>query len=166
LAIALAYHEPNVTIFAADLSLEAIALARRNIALHGLEDRIVVRHGDLFAPFSRGDFHGQMDLIVCNPPYISSSKVKTLPAEISQHEPTLAFDGGPLGVNILSRLLKEAPTFLKAESWLCFEIGLGQGDYFHRCLSRMTEFAQVERFADEKGATRALAAKTPPGPAG
>jgi release factor glutamine methyltransferase len=165
LALALAFHEPNATIFAADLSLEATALARRNVALHHMDDRVIVRDGDLFAPFSGEDFHGQVDLVVCNPPYVSSGKVKALPSEISQHEPALAFDGGPLGVTILSRLLKEAPAFLKPNSWLCFETGLGQGDHFRRSLSRIPEFSQVETFADENGATRALAAKTHSGPA-
>jgi len=160
LAIALAHHQPNALVFAVDLSPDAIALARRNVALHQLEDRILLRHGDLFAPFPKTDFHGQIDLVVCNPPYISSGKITKLPAEISQYEPRLAFDGGPFGVTLLTRLLREAPIYLKPESWLCFEIGLGQGDHFYRYLSRRPEFAHVETFSDETGAVRVLAART------
>ena len=71
---------------------------------------------------------GQVDLITCNPPYISSSKVGEMAQEISDFEPSLAFDGGPFGVNILRRLLKEGPPILRDGGYLAFEVGLGQGD--------------------------------------
>jgi release factor glutamine methyltransferase len=113
----------------------------------------------LFAPFSN-ELDGQVDLVVCNPPYISSNKVKTLPREIAAHEPQMAFDGGPLGVSLLSRLINESQRFLKCDSWLAFEVGVGQAPYFERTLRRMPGFSEVEGFPDESGIIRALAART------
>jgi release factor glutamine methyltransferase len=63
-------------------------------------------------------------MVVCNPPYISSQRVSEMPAEISDYEPTLAFDGGPFGLSILFRLITETPLYLKSGGWLCFEVGL------------------------------------------
>jgi release factor glutamine methyltransferase len=114
--------------------------------------------GDLFTPLSAEEFFQSFDMIVCNPPYISSAKVDGLPIETGAHEPRLAFDGGNFGVAILSRLIKEAPRLLKPESWLCFEVGLGQGSYFVRTLGKMTEFGGVETFTDSQGEIRAIAA--------
>jgi len=114
----------------------------------------------LFAPFADGRLGGKVDLVVCNPPYISSAKVKGLPTEISGFEPHLAFDGGSFGMDILGRLIKEAPLHLQAGSWLGFEVGLGQGGYLARCLRRMGPYTRVEECADPSGEVRALLANT------
>lgn len=127
LALAIAHHAPQAQVWGGDLSGEAVALARRNAQHLGLSQRVDFRVGDLFAPFDEPALRGQFDLIMCNPPYISSAKVDKLPAEIHQHEPRLAFDGGPLGVNVLRRLLREAALFLRPGGWLALEVGRGQG---------------------------------------
>ena len=86
-----------------------------------------------------------------------------MPDEISRFEPRLAFNGGAFGLDILSRLIKDAPRFLKPASWLCFEVGRGQGPYLARCLEKMPEYSCVQKSTDASGDVRALAARTRPG---
>jgi release factor glutamine methyltransferase len=160
LAVALASHEPACRIVASDLCEDAVVLARENSALHQLQDRIEFRIGDLFAPFAHGDFDGAMDLVVCNPPYLSSSKVNMLPREIGEFEPREAFDAGSFGLGIISRLISESPRFLKPSSWLCFEVGLGQGAFFLSRLKQVNAFRTVETAVDGAGETRVLIAGT------
>jgi release factor glutamine methyltransferase len=159
LALALAHHVPALAVHAADLSPEAVALARRNAEALGLADRVAFEAGDLLTPFDHAAFHGRVDLLTCNPPYISSGKVEAMPAEISAHEPRLAFDGGPLGVSLLSRLMQEAPRFVRGGGWLAFEVGLGQGAAMARRLRNDHRWGVVRELADDGGAVRALLAR-------
>ena len=159
LALALAYHEPKAKVFGADLSDEAVALARRNAQHLGLQDRVEFRAGDLLAPFDEPGFHGQVALLVCNPPYISSKKVDTMPGEIIGHEPRLAFDGGPLGIRIVERLMREAPRFLRGGSFLAFEVGLGQGPALAKRLAGNKNYAGHRLLKDEHGEVRVLIAE-------
>jgi release factor glutamine methyltransferase len=128
LALGIAHHAPQAQVWGGDLCSAAIALAQRNAQHLGMSERVDFRIGDLFAPFQDLGLRGQLDLIVCNPPYISSGKIDKLPAEIHGHEPRLAFDGGPLGINVLHRLLREAAVFLRPGGWLALEVGRGQGE--------------------------------------
>jgi len=116
---------PQSQVYAADLSEDAVALARENARHLQLHSRTEFGAGDLLAPFDKPELHGTIDLLTCNPPYISSAKVDHMHQEIAAHEPHLAFDGGPFGVNILMRLLQDAPRFLNHNGWLAFEVGLG-----------------------------------------
>jgi release factor glutamine methyltransferase len=84
--------------------------------------------------------------------------------EISGFEPEAAFNGGVYGVSILMKLLKNAPRFLKPDSWLGFEVGLGQGALTARQLEKNPAFSAVETCVDEAGEIRALFAKTKPAP--
>jgi release factor glutamine methyltransferase len=125
----------------------------------GLDQRVTFRAGDLLLPFDTPEFHSKVDLLVCNPPYISSGKVTEMPEEISQHEPSLAFDGGPLGIRILQRLITDAPRFLRGGGWLAFEVGLGQGRGVKRKLEQQPHFSDITEIADPHGDTRALLAR-------
>jgi release factor glutamine methyltransferase len=111
LAFAIAHHVPGAAVFAADISTEALDLAEHNRRHLGLA-QVDLRRGDLLEPFD-GGFDGTVDLVVCAPPYILSAKVEQMAPEIAAHEPRLAFDGGPLGVTILLRLLEESPRLLR-----------------------------------------------------
>jgi release factor glutamine methyltransferase len=158
LALALAHHTPRARVWAADLSETAVALAQRNAKNLSLDDRVTFRAGDLLAPFDTPEFHGKIDLLVCNPPYISSGKVDVMADEIIGHEPRLAFDGGPLGIRILQRLIAEAPRFLKANGVLAFEIGLGQARGIRKRLEQHGGYGNIGEIADRGGQTRALTA--------
>lgn len=159
LALTLAHAEPRAQVFAADLSEDAVGLAHRNAAHLGLQDRVHCRSGDLLEPFNEPAFHGQVDLLVCNPPYISSGKLETMPTEIVGFEPRLAFDGGPFGVRILQRLMREAPTYLRPAGWLAFEVGLGQGPAVIQWLNKAGHYDVVESAPDAEGQPRAIFAR-------
>jgi release factor glutamine methyltransferase len=162
LALALAHHAPHARVWAADLSETAVALAERNAKNLSLNDRVTFRAGDLLAPFDTPEFHGKTDLLVCNPPYISSGKVDVMASEIIGHEPRLAFDGGPLGIRILQRLIAEAPRFLKANGVLAFEIGLGQARGIRKRLEQHGDYTEIAEINDALGNTRALTARRAP----
>lgn len=158
LALALAHHEPGCQVFAADLSPEAVDLARRNARHVGLDASVDFRVGDLFAPFDHDSFCESVDMIVCNPPYISTQHILEMPEEIHAYEPQLAFDGGPFGVAIVFRLIKEAPRFLQPGAWLCFEVGLGQGELITRRIARTGAYTDIMPLSDMNGAIRAIMA--------
>jgi release factor glutamine methyltransferase len=161
LALACAVHEPRARVCGSDLSAAAVDLARRNQQFVGVsEDRVEFRVGDLLTPFETDDFLGQCDLICCNPPYISAAKVPGMRADISAFEPAMAFDGGPYGVSILIQVVRQAPRFLKPQSWLCLEIGTGQGPSMVRQIRTLSGYAEVETAADPAGIIRCVLART------
>ena len=159
LGLALAYYNPNTFVYASDLSFEALELAHENISFLNLEDRVLTKQGDLFEPFENESFYEQIDLIVCNPPYISSSNVPKMNVEISAYEPVLAFDGGIFGINMVKKLVAEAPKFLTKSGWLIFEVGLGQGPFMMQLCKNTNKYYQVESVTDNKGNFRAILAR-------
>jgi release factor glutamine methyltransferase len=159
IALSVAHHVTSARVFAADLSEPALDLARRNAKHLHLEQRVEFRAGDLLQPFANEAFLGRVDVLTCNPPYISSAGVERMPAEISAHEPKLAFDGGPLGIGILMRLVREAPSFVRPGGWLAFEVGLGQGPGLLKRLRTNAAFKEVFAVNDDSGAIRTLTAR-------
>lgn len=157
--LSLAKLMPGPRYFGSDLSAEAIALARANAAHLGLEEECVFRVGDLLAPFAGAQFTRSVDVISGVPPYISSSKVPLMPKEISDNEPRLAFDAGPLGIGLFMRLIREARTLLKSEGWLCFEVGSGQGPGMLRQLQKHPDYLNARGLADSGGTIRVVAAQ-------
>ena len=161
-ALALARHAPAATVFAADLSADAVALARSNARRVGLDGRVTFEVGDLYAPFASAPFEHRFDVVTCNPPYISSKKVEKMPREIAEHEPRLAFDGGTFGFDVVTRAFTGAPYFLKPGGWFCFEIGLGQGAFMADRVRRSKLYVEVEEIPDGDGTTRVIAARLAP----
>jgi release factor glutamine methyltransferase len=158
LALAMTARQSRCRTFGADISEVAIQLARENARFLGLEDRVEFLVGDLMEPF-RDRLGGLVDLLTCNPPYISTAKVDTMPGEISSHEPAEAFDGGTFGVAILMRLIREAPLLLCPGGWLAFELGLGQGLAMLKRLEKSADYSAIRSFENEAGEIRALAAR-------
>jgi len=109
---------PNAKIDAVDISREAIEVAAHNVADYGLQDRVMLHRGDLFAPL--GD--KRYDLIIANPPYVDAEGLAALPREC-RAEPKLAFDGGADGLEVIGRILSEARRHLTPEGGLLCEIG-------------------------------------------
>lgn len=118
LAVLLAHHFPEARIDAADLSAGALAVARRNVARFGLQARIRLIRSDLFSALRNARY----DLIVANPPYVTASVMRALPAEY-RHEPRLALAGGRSGLALVNRILADAPDHLRARGLLVCEIG-------------------------------------------
>jgi ribosomal protein L3 glutamine methyltransferase len=111
----------NARVDAVDLSKDALDVAARNVADHGLGQRITLYNGDLFKPL--GDT--RYDLIISNPPYVDAEGMAGLPPEC-RAEPKLAFDGGADGLDIVRRILKQAGTHLTPQGGLLCEIGRGR----------------------------------------
>lgn len=121
LAILAARVFPDASIDATDLSADALAVARRNVDEYGLSDRIALKQGDLFAPLKGARY----DLILTNPPYVDAEAVEAFPPEYAA-EPRLAHAGGADGLDIVRRILSDAPDHLKSDGRLVCEIGGGQ----------------------------------------
>jgi ribosomal protein L3 glutamine methyltransferase len=121
LAILAAHHFPNATVDAVDISNGALEVAARNVSEHGLGERISLHRGDLFAPL--GD--NRYDLIITNPPYVDAEGMAALPPEC-RAEPKLAFDGGADGLDVVRRILRDAPDHLTPNGGLICEIGRGR----------------------------------------
>lgn len=157
IALSLANYQPNARVYAADLSESAIGLANINKAHLQLNNRVQFFAGDLLEPFANDNYYGKVDLLTCNPPYISSGKLNTMPDEIAVHEPKLAFDGGPFGLTILGKLLTQAPHYLRPNGWLVFEVGQGQGEPLQKRLSRNSDYVTIDMHKDKDGNVRVLA---------
>jgi ribosomal protein L3 glutamine methyltransferase len=121
LAILAALAFPRAKIDAVDLSAGALALARRNVATHRLGDRITLHRGDLFQPLAGQRY----DLILSNPPYVDARGMAKLPPEY-QHEPRMALAAGDDGLDLVRRILAEAPRHLRKGGGLVCEIGRGR----------------------------------------
>jgi ribosomal protein L3 glutamine methyltransferase len=119
LAILAAQVFPNAIVDAVDLSGDALDVARRNVADHGLEDRVNLYHGDLFAPLPDD---AQYDLIITNPPYVDAAAMAVLPAEY-RAEPEMALAAGDDGLDVVMRILAEAGERLTPGGGLICEIG-------------------------------------------
>lgn len=163
IALGIACHLPKARVMGADLSPDAVRLAQQNAAFLGRDD-VEFRCGDLLAPFDQPVLHGMVDMITCNPPYISSARVDGMPLEISQYEPRLAFDGGPFGVKIIRQLIATAPQLLKPGGWLLMEIGLGQGSGVARSLAADLHYDEVHTHNDAAGQIRVIEARRNPHP--
>jgi len=150
----------NSVVYSSDLSLEAVELTQENINFLGLKNNVRVNQSDLFDCFKSPEFYHQFDVITCNPPYISSSKVSKMNVEISENEPRMAFDGGMIGMKIISKLISEAPQFLRNEGWLLFELGLGQGPFLVKLMEDNKAYKRIETYSDQSGNIRAIAAQT------
>ena len=125
IAVACAHAFPDAWVDAVDASPAALELARRNVALHGLEGRVRVVESDLFdgldgEPNRRsGD---RYDLVVSNPPYVPDEELAGLPPEF-RAEPAFALAGGPDGLDVVGRIVEEAPRWLAPEGALVVEVG-------------------------------------------
>jgi ribosomal protein L3 glutamine methyltransferase len=121
LAILASRSFPNAAIDAVDISKDALAVAARNVRDYGLEDRLTLYQGDLFAPLGDRSY----DLIISNPPYVDALGMASLPREC-RAEPKLAFDGGADGLDVVRRILDQAGQHLTPEGGLLCEIGRGR----------------------------------------
>ncbi|HNI75142.1 MAG TPA: 50S ribosomal protein L3 N(5)-glutamine methyltransferase, partial [Giesbergeria sp.] len=117
LAVLAAMAWPEIRIEAADISEDALAVARINVDRHGLQDRIRLLHSDGLAACP-----GPYDLILCNPPYVNAQSMAQLPPEY-RAEPALALAGGSDGMDFIRRLLREAPAVMSEDAVLVLEIG-------------------------------------------
>ena len=133
LAILTAQSFPNAQVDAVDLSTDALEVARSNVALHHMENRVHPLHSDLLDGIPPEQ---QYELIVCNPPYVNQESMAALPEEY-QHEPHMALAGGSDGMDLVRRILRDAPARMAPGGVLVLEIG-------HEYDNFMAAFPQLE----------------------
>jgi ribosomal protein L3 glutamine methyltransferase len=121
LAILMAHAFPNASVDAIDISADALVVACRNIADYQLDDRVHAIESDLFAAVKGKRY----DLILSNPPYVTSEAMAALPAEY-RHEPVLALAAGADGLDVVRRILSEAGAHLNPGGLLAIEVGHNQ----------------------------------------
>ena len=138
----------NVSVFASDISADALAVARENAEANGAEVTFV--ESDLLSGIK-----GKFDVIVSNPPYVKRGDLCTLQKEVKDHEPLSALDGGEDGLDFYRRIAKEAPKKLKKGGMLLLECGMGQAQEIVKLLQKF-EYAMIMR--DLEGVERYIRA--------
>lgn len=130
IAIASAKAFPDASVDAVDISSDALTVAKINVLRHAVEDQVELIQSDIFSAIPQKKY----DIIVSNPPYVSTQEMFDLPAEY-QHEPALALEAGTQGLDIVTRILKRAQDYLEPHGILIVEVG-------------NSEFALAEQFPD------------------
>ena len=141
LAVIAAMAYPDIVVDAADISDDALAVARINVDKHGLGKRITLVKSDLLK-----QVHGPYDLIVCNPPYVTTHGMAALPAEY-RHEPALALAGGADGMDFVRTIVHDAPAQMAPDAVLVLEIGHERAHFEHAF--RRLEVAWMETSAGD-----------------
>lgn len=141
LAVIAAMAYPEIVVDAADLSADALAVARINVDRHDLAERITLLHSDLLATV-----RGPYDLILCNPPYVNTGSMQSLPPEY-RAEPALALAGGDDGMDLIRRILREAAAHMSTDAVLVLEIGNERAHFEHAF--RRLEVAWLETSAGD-----------------
>lgn len=156
LGIAVANRHPGARVWACDLTPETTAIARKNVARYGLEERVEVVESDMFSALvDRPEpLEGRIDLVICNPPYISTGRLAADRAHLLDEEPREAFDGGPYGITLHQRLVREAQAFLKPGGFLAFEFGEGQERQVTALVQRARAYGPVKLVMDARGVPR------------
>lgn len=154
LAIASRVKDARVTL--ADISKEALAVAKKNIAQNKLGGRMSIFQVD--ARKKAPNFLGKFDMIVSNPPYITGEEMKQLPRSVDAFEPHLALYGGEDGLDFYRAILANFTPALKPGGCVCFEFGMGQGEAVCRLLEE-NDYTVLERKRDYNDRERAVLAQ-------
>ena len=155
IAVALAKELPSAEIHATDISAEALEVARANAARHELTSRIEFHQADLLSGLP-----GEFDFVVSNPPYVGDSEEDSVQLEVRKFEPRNAVFAGPIGLEVIERLIPQAHTALKPGGWLIFEISGTIADRVRGLLSNWDEteirndLQGIPRVAIARNATR------------
>jgi release factor glutamine methyltransferase len=156
IAVAIAKNCPNAHIVATDICDSALSVAAENVANHNLAGRITLLCGDLFAPIIEGLDNTEFDLIVCNPPYVSSAEFEVLDRNIRDYEPKHALYAGADGLDIYRRITERVDEFLKPDSALILEIGYAQGPSVRELLEQTGIFAEIKIEKDTQNNDRVV----------
>ena len=156
IGLAIAHRVKDAKVTLADISREALAVSKKNIGLQKLSGRVsCVQANALEAP---SGFLGKFDLIVSNPPYITTQEMEQLPDSVAKYEPNLALHGGADGLDFYRSIAKNYQAALKPGGFLCFEFGKGQGDSVCRILKE-NGYTILERSRDYNNIERAVLAQ-------
>ncbi len=143
IAVAIAKNFADVDIIATDISSSALDIAAKNIEKYGLNNKVTLLCGDLFEPILPQIDSAQFDVIVCNPPYVSTSEFDTLDKNVKDYEPKLALLAGADGLDIYRKIAGNAKKFLKPGGRLMLEIGYNQGQPVKELLEKAGGFTKI-----------------------
>jgi release factor glutamine methyltransferase len=156
IGVVLAMEFDYATVTAVDSSPEALVVARKNVAHHGLEERINLVCADLLTGFRPNQV---FDVIVTNPPYVKSCDLSGLEPEVREWEPEQALSGGETGMDVINRICFEAFHHLKPGGWLFMEIGADIGGQVEYVFTASERYEQVMVVQDWAGRPRVLQAR-------
>jgi release factor glutamine methyltransferase len=159
IAIAIAKNFPNADIIATDISDAALNIAAKNVEKHQLNKRIKLLCGDLFDPLVPHLDVEKFDLIVCNPPYVSSAEFEKLDKNVKDYEPKLALFAGEDGLDTYRRIVEKIDAFLKPDGALMLEIGYSQGQAVRELLEQAGSFSKITIEKDFHNNDRIVIAK-------
>ena len=154
LALASKIRDSKVTL--ADISRDALAVAKKNVNRLKLSGRVTCIAADALT--EPDPFLGKFHMIVSNPPYITKGEMERLPESVKAYEPHLALYGGEDGLDFYRAICKNYRKALKPGGFLCFEFGMGQGDAVCELLENHA-FTVLERAKDYRGVERAVLAR-------
>lgn len=146
----------NVKVTCSDLSADALTVAKENAAKLGIKANF--QEGNLLMPFKGRFKTKKFDMIISNPPYIKTSVIPTLQTEVRDHEPMMALDGGPTGLDFYKGIIEDAPGCLKKEGVLMFEIGHDQREAVCALIEETGRFEHVTALQDLAGLDRIVCA--------
>lgn len=162
IAIGLAMTLPDARLVAVDVSADALRVAQRNAQSHAVADQIEFFAGDLLTPLlvppGADKYKGRLDVVVSNPPYITTDEWQRLPAEVRDFEPRVALDGGVDGLSLYRRLIPAAVDALKPGGLLAVEIGADQAAAVRRLLDDGA-WTDVQLLQDYAGHDRIVLAR-------
>ena len=158
IGLAVAYKVESARVTLADVSDKALRVARLNMTKLRLKHRVTAFSVDVLQPAAK--FLGQFDVIVSNPPYITTKEMAELPVSVWAYEPHLALEGGADGLDFYRAILKNFDAALRPGGTVCFEFGLSQEDAVGRLLEQ-AGFDEINFRKDLRGITRAVSARKP-----
>jgi release factor glutamine methyltransferase len=157
IALSLAFEGKFERVFATDVSLDAINVATANAASlsKGLRSPVVFRHGSLLAPL-RGE---KLDVIVCNPPYISFAEIGELPADVRDWEPSVALLCAEDGLSVTRELIRQAPDAIPRDGWIALEVDTVRAGTVAEMIAVDGRYAEIEVLLDLTGRERFVFAR-------
>ena len=157
IGLAIAHRVKDAKVTLADISKDALAVAKKNITAQKLSGRVSAIVADALG--EPASFLGKFDMIVSNPPYITAEEMTQLPNSVKDYEPHLALYGGDDGLDFYRAIARNYRKALKPGGYLCFEFGMGQGDDVCRILEE-NSYTILERSRDYNDRERAVLAQS------
>ena len=156
IAISLAYYLKNSRVYAIDISEDALSIARANAIACGVKDKIIFLKSNIFGALDKDKkkYSKFFDIIVSNPPYISTEDINNLSVEVKDHEPLIALDGGADGLCFYRKIIQDSNIYLKPGGILAFEVGINQAEPVEKLMFKM--FDNISIIKDLSGIKRVV----------
>lgn len=155
IAIKLAKELEKSKVYAVDISSKALKVAQGNAKFHNLDRKISFLLGDLFFPLAHLKLEGKVNLIISDPPYVSSKEMDSLPSEVKR-EPRVALEGGGDGLSVYRRIISQGTRFLRKTGFLALEIGYKQAERIRELILAQGGLSTPQVIPDYGGIERVI----------